>query len=99
MAGYLIGVFAFDMIQPIIAESARYSTAYESATQWFADYGVWAILIAGFSPIPYKIFTITAGVVGMAFLPFVIASVIGRRTFFSGRTLDGVGWSCHGRET
>ena len=82
MAGYLIGVFAFDMIQPIIAESARYSAAYESATQWFADYGVWAILIAGFSPIPYKIFTITAGVVGMAFLPFVIASVIGRGARF-----------------
>ncbi|MCG8487479.1 MAG: DedA family protein, partial [Chromatiales bacterium] len=37
---------------------------------------------AGFSPIPYKIFTITAGVVAMSFIPFVIASLIGRGARF-----------------
>ena len=46
------------------------------AKSWFESWGFWAILLAGFSPIPYKVFTIASGVVGMAFLPFVIASLI-----------------------
>ena len=36
------------------------------------------MFLAGFSPIPYKVFTITAGTLSMALLPFVAASVIGR---------------------
>lgn len=36
------------------------------------------MLIAGFSPIPYKLFTVTAGALSMALIPFVIASLIGR---------------------
>jgi membrane protein YqaA with SNARE-associated domain len=46
--------------------------------QWFEQYGVWIVFIAGFSPIPYKVFTISAGVLGMMFIPFVIASFFGR---------------------
>src|SRR5690606_19368443 len=58
--GYLIGYFAIDAVMPWLKESA-YWPAYSTATQWFADYGFWAIFIAGFSPIPYKVFTIAAG--------------------------------------
>ena len=42
----------------------------------------WAVLIAGFSPIPYKIFTIAAGALAMPFLPFVLASFVGRSARF-----------------
>ena len=38
--------------------------------------------MAGFSPVPYKIFTIAAGVLGLALLPFVLASIIGRGARF-----------------
>ena len=34
--------------------------------------------MAGFSPIPYKVFTIAAGVANMALLPFTLASLVGR---------------------
>ena len=44
----------------------------------FAEWGVWTILVAGFSPIPYKVFTIAAGAISMLFLPFVLASLVGR---------------------
>lgn len=79
--GYLIGMFAFDMIEPLIA-GGSYWEAYQKAVLWFDKWGFWAILIAGFSPIPYKVFTIAAGVLAMPFLPFVIASVIGRGARF-----------------
>ena len=75
--GYFIGVFAFDVIEPILHNYGYYDR-YELAKNWFETWGFWAIFLAGFSPIPYKVFTIASGVVGMAFLPFVIASFVGR---------------------
>jgi membrane protein YqaA with SNARE-associated domain len=81
MLGYLIGMFAFDLIQPWL-HHWDYWEVYLSTKAWFNEWGFWAIFLAGFSPIPYKIFTITAGVIGMAFLPFVVASIIGRGARF-----------------
>ena len=81
LLGYGIGLFAFDVIQPWLHDWG-YWPAYEQAKSWFDEWGFWAIFLAGFSPIPYKIFTITAGVISMALLPFVVASVIGRGARF-----------------
>ena len=81
VAGWLIGYFALDWAFPII-ENAGYAEHYQRGQQWFVDWGFWAVLIAGFSPIPYKIFTIAAGAAGM-FLPvFIVASIIGRGSRF-----------------
>ncbi len=77
MLGYAIGFFAFDMIQPWL-EGSHYWTKYQMAEQWFENWGFWAIFIAGFSPIPYKVFTIAAGALSMLFLPFILASFVGR---------------------
>ena len=77
LLGYAIGYFAIDALLPWLQES-RYWPAYQTATEWFEQWGFWAIFIAGFSPIPYKIFTIAAGALSMALLPFTIASLVGR---------------------
>jgi len=82
MFGYLIGMFAFDLVAPWL-QGGHYAAAFERAQQWFDEWGFLAIFAAGFSPIPYKVFTITAGVVSMAFLPFVLASFIGRGARFN----------------
>lgn len=79
--GYLIGMFAFEMVEPLL-HRAGYWDAYLEARAWFDDWGVWVVFVAGFSPIPYKAFTITAGALAMALLPFVIASLIGRGARF-----------------
>ena len=81
MLGYLIGYFAFEQIEPWLAAS-RYWGHYQQAVDWFDEWGVWTIFIAGFSPIPYKVFTIAAGAISMAFLPFVLASAVGRSARF-----------------
>ena len=77
VAGYLIGYFAMDAILPWLQES-RYWPAYQTAVDWFGKWGFWAVFVAGFSPIPYKVFTIAAGALSMALFPFVLASIIGR---------------------
>jgi len=79
--GYLIGYFAFDLIESWLRAS-RYWGAYEQAVAWFDLWGFWAIFVAGFSPIPYKVFTIAAGVANMALLPFTLASLVGRGARF-----------------
>jgi membrane protein YqaA with SNARE-associated domain len=81
LLGYLIGMYAFDLIQPWLHEFG-YWDRYLKAKAWFDEWGFWAIFLAGFSPIPYKIFTITAGVIAMTLLPFVVASAIGRGARF-----------------
>jgi membrane protein YqaA with SNARE-associated domain len=75
--GYLIGWAAMDAVLPWI-ERMGYAPKLAHAQQWFEQWGFWAVLLAGFSPIPYKAFTVTAGGLGMALLPFAIASFIGR---------------------
>lgn len=80
--GYAIGYFAFGLVEPLVGEGGRYAEPFAAAEAWFAEWGVWAIFIAGFSPIPYKIFTISAGVLHMALMPFLIASAVGRGARF-----------------
>ena len=50
----------------------------EKADQLFDRYGVWAVLIAAFSPVPYKLIAIGAGVLNFDRKPFLVASLIGR---------------------
>jgi len=81
IVGYTLGMLAFDAIRPLIQDT-EYWTYFLNAKTWFGEWGVWVVLIAGFSPIPYKVFTITAGTLSMSFLPFVVASAIGRGARF-----------------
>jgi membrane protein YqaA with SNARE-associated domain len=76
--GYLLGYLMFEpWIQPLVTELG-YQARLDTAMTWFNDWGVWVVFIAGFSPIPYKLFTVSAGFLQMAFLPFLLASAIGR---------------------
>ncbi|MGD8341191.1 MAG: YqaA family protein [Gammaproteobacteria bacterium] len=77
LLGYAIGRFAFDLIEPLLV-NLGYDEAYATATAWFGRYGFWAVLVAGFSPVPYKVFTIAAGALQMLIPGFVLASFLGR---------------------
>jgi membrane protein YqaA with SNARE-associated domain len=76
--GYWLGYLMFEpWIQPLVTNFG-YQARFDIAIAWFTEWGVWVVFIAGFSPIPYKLFTVSAGFLQMAFLPFFIASAIGR---------------------
>lgn len=80
--GYLLGWLLYEpVVLPFIAYMG-YQDTFALVESWFSQYGVWVVFIAGFSPIPYKLFTVGAGLMQMAFLPFVIASAIGRASRF-----------------
>lgn len=75
--GYGIGYFALLTVEPWLRQWG-YWDAYLTARQWFVAWGFWAVFVAGFSPIPYKVFTIAAGSMAMNPLAFILASFIGR---------------------
>ena len=81
ITGYFIGLFAFETLQPLIVQWG-YGEKIELAKSLFEEWGIWIIFAAGFSPIPYKIFTITGGALSMALIPFIFASIIGRGARF-----------------
>lgn len=81
LAGYAIGYFAIDLAEPLIKDLGYWEN-YQRVQEWFGDWGFWAVFIAGFSPIPYKLFTIAAGAMGMPLAGFVLASVTGRSSRF-----------------
>jgi membrane protein YqaA with SNARE-associated domain len=81
VVGYLIGAYGFDIVAPYIQQWG-YQEVFDKAVSWFKIWGFWAVLVAGFSPVPYKIFTISAGLLSLAFIPFMLASFIGRGTRF-----------------
>ena len=81
LLGYFIGSFAFQFIEPWLI-SLHYIDSFHIAETWFEQWGFWAILLAGFTPIPYKVFTIASGTLGMALIPFIVGSAIGRGARF-----------------
>ena len=75
--GYAIGYYAIDMAMPFI-DKMGYGSEFESIKQQAAANGFWLLLIAGFTPVPFKIFTLASGAVGMPLLPFFFGGAIGR---------------------
>ena len=75
--GYLIGIYFADLFLSTLGWMFD-EKSVETTIGWMAEWGVMVVLISGFSPIPYKIFTVASGVTGLMFIPFLIASFLGR---------------------
>lgn len=76
--GYLIGYLLYDSIgQPIIAFYGLESK-FDQLKSWYGEYGLLIVFIAGFTPVPYKVFTISSGVTQLSFPLFLIGSIVSR---------------------
>jgi len=82
MFGYLIGAYFFDAYGDQLLTLLNGHEKFERIKSLFVEHGTLIILLAGFTPLPYKIFTIASGVMGIAFLPFVLLSLIARGARF-----------------
>ncbi len=80
--GYLIGYFLFVQVGQPIIDFYHAAEEFESVRDWFGRHGVWLVLLAGVTPIPYKIFTIASGALGLPIVWFALASVVGRAAQF-----------------
>jgi membrane protein YqaA with SNARE-associated domain len=79
--GYGIGYVLVDLANNII-HYYGFQSAYHSFITQFQKWGFWVIVLKGFTPIPFKLVTITAGLAHLSFVPFLLASIIARSSRF-----------------
>lgn len=82
LAGYGIGFFLFDTIGQAILDFYGYAEKFGRFQDWYNAHGAWIVFGAGFTPIPYKVFTIASGVTQLDLLTFVVASTLSRGARF-----------------
>ncbi len=84
VVGYLLGHYAYELVKPLLESlgwleriDAQVATlrAITAESPWKA---FWLLVIAGFTPIPLKIFTWASGIVGVPMLPFLASMFVGR---------------------
>ncbi|MCX7556786.1 DedA family protein [Xanthomonadaceae bacterium JHOS43] len=75
--GYAIGHFAIELAMPLL-ERFGYAAQFEEIKRQAAENGFWLLLLAGFTPVPFKVFTLASGAIGMPLLPFFFGALIGR---------------------
>lgn len=78
MFGYLIGYAFWHALSGFFLTYVFKEEVFTKVQGLYEQYNFWCVFIAAFTPIPYKVFTIAAGVFSVSFPMFVIASVIGR---------------------
>ncbi|MFC1557019.1 YqaA family protein [candidate division KSB1 bacterium] len=82
--GYFIGWQLMDLIGYPLLEFYGYGAQqnFDLIGDFYRRYDAWAVFIAGFTFIPYKVFTIAAGVFKVNFIVFTLASILGRSMRF-----------------
>ena len=82
MFGYLIGYQFMDLIGNRIVEFYHFQEKWGKIGVLYDKYDVWAVIVAGFTPLPYKVFTLSAGAFKINFSTFVLASAVSRAARF-----------------
>jgi membrane protein YqaA with SNARE-associated domain len=82
MFGYLIGLKFMDVAGNRIVEFYHLRDEFDRVGELFNEYQAWAVGAAGFTPLPYKVFTIAAGAFQIDFPIFVAASAVSRSARF-----------------
>jgi len=82
MFGYLIGFQFMDLIGNRIVEFYHFQEKWDKIGLLYEKYNAWAVAIAGFTPLPYKVFTLSAGAFKINFPIFVLASAASRSARF-----------------
>ena len=74
----MIGYFFWDLVGNHIINFYNSENEVNQLKEYFSKYGLFIILLAGFTPIPYKIFTIGSGLLSFNFFTFIICSIFAR---------------------
>ena len=76
--GYFLGFFFFDLIGQFIINAYNLQDYVIKVSEMFSQNAFWTIFISAFTPIPFKVFTLSAGFFKINFWVFLGASLIGR---------------------
>ena len=82
MFGYLLGWQFMELVGTPIVEFYHLQAQWDKIGGWYEKYNAWAVGAAGFTPLPYKVFTLAAGAFQINFPVFVLASLVSRSARF-----------------
>ena len=82
LLGYGIGYFLFEAVGEPLVALLGLTEAMPAARCTFEEWGPAAVAVAGATPVPFKLLTITAGFLEMSLVPFILASIVGRAIIF-----------------
>jgi membrane protein YqaA with SNARE-associated domain len=82
MFGYLLGWQFMEMVGTPIVNFYHLQAQWDKIGGWYEEYNAWAVGAAGFTPLPYKVFTLAAGAFQINFPVFVLASLVSRSARF-----------------
>lgn len=84
VVGYLLGFYTYELLT-FVFEALGWSEQIEARVAMLRELSAqspwqtfWLLVLAGFTPIPLKIFTWASGIVGLPFLPFMASMLVGR---------------------
>ncbi len=80
--GYLLGYAFMDAVGTPLLDMYGALDRYAEIQALYQQYDAWAVAIAGFTPIPYKVFTLAAGAFRIDLLVFLVASFLSRSARF-----------------
>ena len=76
--GYAIGMFGYEVIARPLIEFYGYTQAFNEFSQYYHEWGAWIVFVFGLTFLPYKVVTITSGVLGLNIWVFGVASILAR---------------------
>lgn len=82
IVGYFLGFGIWETVGQKLVNLVLTQATFDSAVARFEEYQSWAVLIAGFTPLPYKAVTLAAGFCQLPLIPFIINSCIARGARF-----------------
>jgi membrane protein YqaA with SNARE-associated domain len=82
LGGYYLGAAFWEVSQDLFFRFVFNKESFELVLAQFQENAFLAIFLAGFTPIPFKVFTIAAGVASLPLLPFIAGATIGRSLRF-----------------
>ena len=80
--GFCIGMFLFAGVAEPILHFYGAMDQFAYVQEQFQEHGILVVLIAGFSPIPFKVITIASGAFHMSFVEFLAAAIVSRAARF-----------------
>ncbi len=80
--GYLIGLVFFNSIGILLVNLYHLGEEVNEFKNYYNLYGPWIVIIAGFTPFPFKVITIASGLFNLNFFIFILCSLISRGARF-----------------
>jgi len=80
--GYFLGWGMWEVVEPLLIPHVFHQEKFDAIVGYYNDWGVVCVFVAGFSPVPYKVFTVAAGVGKLNLPAFIATSIVGRGARF-----------------